>query len=281
MGYIFLGHGWLEAQAGTIPAGMEIVAIPEGTTIQFYADSGQGLVYGSGELDIWEQLQAPWAPLDSTNVTYNLALGNAAELWADELQNDPGFGGHTLIRAGVDGVPDPILMCTGSPDTCPTDPRAVAAGATHTCDGILGTYSGDLYWLACTSFSGVSKDLETAALGGRSTDVVMGANPDWVPDDSDLDAIAAINRENVKATGDEESIDFVIGGWVMLIGDGHTEGYVDYASFQNDVARGSLTVNKGGAFSAGSLDVTGVPPAKQGVVEAAIARFSDKTVNFN
>ncbi len=280
MGYIFLGHGALDVQSGTIPEGMEILAIPQGTTIQFYADSGQGLVYGSGDLDVWEQLQAPWPALDSSNVTYNLSLFSATELWANELKNNPSFGGHTLIRAGVDGVPDPILMCTGSVDTCPTDPRAVATGATHTCDGILGTYSGDLYWLACTSFSGVSKDLETAALGGRSTDVAMGANPDWVPDDSDFDTIAAINRDNVKATADEDSIDFVVGGWVMLIGDGHAEGYVDYAYFQSDAARGQLTVNKGGAFSAGSLDVTGVPPAKQGVVESAVARFSDKTVNF-
>jgi hypothetical protein len=279
MGYIFLGHGWLDVQAGAVPAGMEILAIPKGTTIQFYADSGQGLVYGSGDLDLWEQLQAPWAPLDSTNVTYNFSLGNAAELWAAELQNNPSFGGHTLVRAGVDGVPDPILMCTGSPDTCPTDPRAVAAGATHTCDGILGTYTGDLYWLACTSFSGVSRDVATSALGGRSTDVAMGIDPDWLPGESDFDAIASINRENVKATADQDSIDFVVGGWVMLIGDGHG-GYDDYASFQDDVVRGTLTVNKGGTFSAGSLDVTGVPPAKQGVVESAIARFSDKTVNF-
>jgi len=281
MGYVFLGHGGLEVDAGLIPAGMEIVAIPAGTTIQFYADSGQGLVYGSEDLDIWEQLQAPWPALDSTRVTYNMALSSAKELWADELKNNPSFGGNTLIRAGVDGVPDPLLMCTGTPDTCPTDPRQVATGARHGCDGILGTYDGDLYWLACTSFVGVSKDLETAALGGRSTDVVMGFDPDWVPGEQDFDAIAEVNRANVKSTDDGNSIDFVVGGWVMLIGDGHQESYDQYASFQEDVVHGTLTVNKGGMRSAGSLEVSGVPPAKQGVVEAAIARFSDKTVEFS
>ena len=280
MGYIFLGHGDLDASSSGVDPSMEIVAIPQRTTIQFYADAGQGLVYGSHDLDIWEQLQAPWPALDSTRVTYNLALYNAAELWAEELKNNPSFGGHTLIRAGVDGVPDPILMCSGTPDTCPTDPRAVAAGATHTCDGILGTYSGDLYWLACTSFAGVSKELETVALGGRSSDVDMGFDPEWVPDESDFDAIADVNRDNVKATGDGDSIDVVVGGWVALIGDGHDQAYRNYAEFQTDVANGTITVNKGGVFSAGSLEVTGVPPVKQGVVESAIARFSDKNVDF-
>lgn len=280
MGYILLGHGGLDVTGSGVDPAMEIVAIPQGTTIQFYADSGQGLVYGSHDLDIWEQLQAPWPALDSTRVTYNLALYNAAELWGEELKNNPSFGGHTLLRAGVDGVPDPILLCTGTPDTCPTDPRAVAAGATHNCDGILGTYTGDLYWLACTSFVGVSKDLATAALGGRSTDVAMGFDPDWMPSESDLDAIAAVNRDNVKDTDDGDSIGFVVGGWVMLIGDGHDGTYADYAGFQEDVAHGTLTVHKGGVFSAGSIDVTGVPPAKQGVVESAISRFSDKKINF-
>jgi hypothetical protein len=280
MGYIFLGHGGLDVQSGTIPEGMEILAIPQGTTIQFYADSGQGLAYSSAHLDIWEQLQAPWPALDSTNVTYNLTLYSATELWDEELKNNPSFGGHTLIRAGVDGVPDPILMCTGSVDTCPTDPRAVAGGATHTCDGILGTYSGDLYWLACSSFSGVSGDIVGAAMGGQGSNVVMGEDPDWQPEDADLDAIAQVNRENVKATGDEESIDFVVGGWVMLIGGGHPQNYVNYAGLQSDTVRGQLTVSKGGVFSSGSLEVSGVPAAKQGVVEAAVGRFSDKTVNF-
>ena len=61
---------------------------------------------------------------------------------------------------------------------------------------------------------------------------------------------------------------------------GHEEAHVDYASFQSDVGRGQLTVNAGGAFSAGTLDVTGVPAVKRGVVGVAVARSSDKTVNF-
>ena len=280
MGYILLGHGGLDVDPRVTPKDMEFVAIPRNTTIQFYADAGQGLVYGSHELDIWEQLQAPWPALDSSRVTYNLSLYSAQELWADELKNDPQFGGHTLIRAGVGGVPDPIRMCTGTRATCPTDPRAVAQGATHTCDGILGTYSGDLYWLACTSFENANRAVTDPAMGGMSTDVVMGEDPYWVPGDSDQDAIAEVNRANVKEAEDEDILDFVVGGFAFLVGDGHDQRYVDYASFQEDVVNGKLTVHKGGMLSAGSLEVEGVPASKQGVVEAAVERFSDKEVRF-
>jgi len=280
MGYILLGHGGLDVDPRVTPKDMEFVAIPQGTTIQFYSDSGQGLVYGSHHLDIWEQLQAPWPALDSSRVTYNLSLYNAQELWTDELKNNPSFGGHKLIRAGVDGVPDPIRMCTGTRATCPTDPRQIAAGATHECDGILATYPGDLYWLACTSFSNADKSVTDTAMGGASTDVVMGSDPDWLPDESDFNAIAEVNGRNVKDADDGDVLSYDIGGFVFLIGDGHDSGYADYAAFQEDHVAGKLTVNKGGITSAGSLEVEGVPPAKQGIVEDAVGRFSDKKVRF-
>lgn len=280
MGYILLGHGGLDLDPSATPPDMGVVAIPAGTTIQFYADTGQGLVYGSGHLDIWSQLQAPWPALDATNVTYNLTLYSATELWDDELKNDPDFGGHTLLRAGVDGLPDPIMLCSGSPDTCPTDPRQVAAGAVHGCDGILGRYSGDLYWLACTSLSNASNNESGMVLAGSSTDVVMGEDPDWLPEDADFAAIAEVNRANVKAAGDGDDLDYVIGGFVFLIGDGHDSKHEEYARFQEDIAEGTVTVNKGGAFSAGSLEIAGVPVSKQGVVEDAVGRFSDKEIVF-
>jgi hypothetical protein len=280
MGYILLGHGGLDVDPKVTPKAMEFVAIPQGTTIQFYADAGQGLVYGSRQLDIWEQLQAPWPALDSSRVTYNLCLYSAQELWDDELKNNPQFGGHTLVRAGIGGVPDPVRMCTGTPATCPTDPRAVARGSTHGCDGILGTYAGDLYWLACTSFENASREVTDAALGGSSTDVVMGADPDWLPDEATFTAVAEVNGANIKAASDDEQLDYVVGGFLFLVGDGHERQYATYAEFQEDVVTGKLTVHKGGVFSAGSLEVEGVPPSKQGVVESAVTRFSDKEVSF-
>lgn len=281
MGFILLGHGGLDVDPRVTPKEMEYVAIPQGTTIQFYADSGQGLVYGSYRLDIWEQLQAPWPALDSSRVTYNLSLYNARELWDEELQNDPQFGGHTLVRAGVDGVPDPLRMCTGTPSTCPTDPRAVAKGAKHTCDGILGTYAGDLYWLACTSFMRADASVTNAAMSGLQDNVRMGEDPDWVPSDADLEQVATVNGRNVKDAGDGAILDYQLGGFLFLIGDGHDGQHSAYARFQGDATAGKLTVHKGGILSgAGSLDVEDVAPAKQGVVEAAVAAFSEKEVIF-
>lgn len=280
MGYILLGHGGLDLTPGAFDARMEWVAVPQGTTIQFYADTGQGLVYGSDDLDVWSQLQAPWPAIDSTRVAYNLTLYSARELWDEELKNDPDFGGHTLLRAGVDGVPDPIQLCTGTPDTCPTDPRAVAAGATHGCDGILGTYTGDLYWLACTSLSGASKSTENEVRGGAAGDVVMGQGPDFVPGDQDFDAVAAVNRANVKDTDDGDSVTVDVGGYLALVGDGHDERYQWYVDFFGDKETGQVTVRKGRMFGAGTLEVSGISPSKQGVVEAALNRFSDKDVEF-
>ncbi len=281
MGYILLGHGGLNVDPSVTPKDMEFVAIPSGTTIQFYADAGQGLAYNSTQLDIFAQLQAPWPALDSTRVTYNLALHNAQELWGEELKNSPDFAGHTLIRAGVDGVPDPIRMCTGTRATCPTDPRRIAAGDTHKCDGILARYTGDLYWLACSSIIRADRSVVSAAKGGTSDSVVLGADPDWIPGDSDFDAVAEVNKANVKATDDGDQIAVTVGGFIALIGTGHDQTYLNYAYLQADKAQGTITVNKGGMLSgAGSLDVSGIPPVKQGVVQAAIERFSDKTVNF-
>src|SRR5690242_13861882 len=126
MGYVLLGHGGLDIESGVIPDGMEYVAIPAGTTIQFYSDTGQALAYASKQLDVFAVMNKPWPALDSSRVTYNLSLHSAKELWKEELKNNPSFGGHTLIRAGVDGA-DPMLMCTGTPATCPTDPRQIKA----------------------------------------------------------------------------------------------------------------------------------------------------------
>lgn len=283
MGYIFLGHGDLDLDPSVTRPDMEYVAIPRGTTIQFYTDAGQGLVYGRHDLNVWEQLQAPWPALDSSRVTYNLTLYNARELWDEELKDNPQFGGHTLIRAGVGGVPDPLRMCTGTPTTCPTDPRQVTAGRKHTCDGILAQYVGDLYWLACTSFAaakGTDTSTLNAAIGGRSTDVEMGADPEWIPGDADFRAIAEVNGRNVKAADDGDMIEYLVGGFLCLIGDGHDDAYAVHAEFQEDVAAGKLTVHKGGVFGAGSLDFENVPLTKQGVVQAAVELFSDKEVRF-
>jgi hypothetical protein len=280
MGYILLGHGGLDVDRKRLDPEMEFVAIPAGTTLQFYTDAGQGLVYGARHLDLWEQMQAPWPALDSTRVTYNLTLYSARELWDEELKNNPSFGGHTLVRAGVDGVPDPIRMCTGTRKTCPTDPRQIAGGWKHGCDGILGTYAGDLYWLACSVFENADRQVTDTVMGGRSTDVLMGTDPEWVPGEADQEAIASVNGDNVKAVDDGDELPCQVGGFVLLIGDGHDTEHSAYARFQEDQVAGTVTVHKGGFTDPGSLEFKGIPPSKEGVVESAVSRFSKKEARF-
>lgn len=284
MGYILLGHGGLELDGG-FPEGMGTVAIPAGTTLQCYSDTGQALVYGAKQLDVWEHLATPWPPMDSTNVTYNLTLSSAKELWDEELKNNPSFAGHTLIRAGVDGVPDPIRLCNGTPQTCPTDPRQVAAGRTHTCDGILGTYKGELYWVACTSVEGGDDAVITAARGGTQEDVGLGLNPDQEHDafsddgllEYDVAAADARNQAVLKALDDGEETYFLQGGPVVLIGDGHDNAAIR-ALYVQDYEQGSIRITKGGMLSSGKLIVTGCPD--EAAFEEAIGRISDKSVEF-
>lgn len=249
MGYILLGHGGLDVDPTLAPEGMEIVAIPQGTTIRFYTDPGQQLVYGSRQLDVWEQLDAPWPPLDSGNVTYNLSLHSAWDEWPSDLRNDPRFGGHQLIRAGIGDVPDPIHLCTGTPLTCPTTPAQVAAGQTHTCRGILGLQElqgEDLYWVACTPLDGVDRAVVDAVLEGRPARVLLGEDPDRFPmvAESDLLAISRVNGTNLAHARHGEVLNYYVAGSAFFVGPGHAEEHHAYAVTQEDFHRGRLTVWK-------------------------------------
>lgn len=287
MGYILLGHGWMDVDPALTPPEMELVAIPPGTTIQFYSDAGQGLVYDHEELDLWEQLRPPWPPLDSRHVTYNLTLHSALEYMADDLVNDPQFGGHQLIIPGSFGIPDPIRLCTGTPATCPTDPRAVLVlGATHDCEGLLGRgdLSGDLFWLACTKFEGATVAERRTIDGlraGRPTNVVLGDDPDWVPCQADLTAIDDVNRAQLEGACDGERLHYVLGSSVFLIGQGHDPRYMRFARYQEHSVRNVLVVHKGaGAQRVPGFSVWGLPPQLRALVRSSFARISDRKVRF-
>src|SRR3954471_1972453 len=73
MGIVIFGHGGLDPIA---TKDMEWVAVPAGTTLQFYADAGQTLLTNAGTWERWSaSMDAPWPAIDSTGVTYNLRLG--------------------------------------------------------------------------------------------------------------------------------------------------------------------------------------------------------------
>jgi hypothetical protein len=282
VGYVLLGHGGLHADPAFTPPEMEIVAIPQGTRIQFYCDANQSLTVNAHYFDIWETLQAPWPPLDSSNVTYNLSLQDAEGQWPESLANDPKFGGNTLILPGRNGLSKSIRMCTGNPDSCPTSPEQVARGMTHRCGGILAHLQGDLYWLACTNFVKVPPDNQAAAdavIQGKSRSVVLGSDPDWLPCEMDQETIARVNSANLAAEGHfSGDLPAVLGGSIFLIGSGHEESHWQYANFQDtDTFPVCVRVH---TDNPGLLEVSGVPPWKQEVVRHAVSMLDHMEVIF-
>ena len=87
-----------------------------------------------------------------------------------------------------------------------------------------------------------------------------------------------LNAANLKNTPDEETVHFAQAGAVVLIGEGHPWPLVRFVGSQPSYASGQITVNKGGTFSSGTLDVTGC--TDQANFEAAINRISKKSVQF-
>jgi hypothetical protein len=229
---------------------METVAIPQGTTIQFYIDANQMLAYDSRELDIWERLQAPWPPLDSSRVTYNLTLFSAEDLWAYELMNNPQFGGNEILLPGRN-CPDPAHLCNGTPETCPTKPEQVAEGMTHQCDGILGTVHGDLYWLACAYFMGVAAEAQPAveaAMGDRVRNVTLGDNPDATVSEAERQTIEQMNQIALSYTPSGGVLPYMLAGPVVLIGLGHSPFLENRLlhDYTRDIFQGQIRVLKGG-----------------------------------
>lgn len=124
-------------------------------------------------------------------------------------------------------------------------------------------------------------DPQLAAIPGATGEQNVAAAPAWVPQDPDLATAAEVNGQAIKELDDDESTHFAVGGFLLLIGDGHGDGFVQYVDGQADKATGTVSVRKGGiGRGSGRLTFTGVPPAKQAIVEEAVARFSDKTVRF-
>ena len=84
----------------------------------------------------------------------------------------------------------------------------------------------------------------------------------------------------MKDADDRSPVGFVLGGFALLIGDGHAPRHVDYAAYQVDTVTGTVKVFKGGVFDPGTLEFASVPISKQGLVEVAVRRFSKKKVEF-
>lgn len=113
-----------------------------------------------------------------------------------------------------------------------------------------------------------------------SQDMLDDQEQSWMPQDSDRARITESNQANVKATEDGESVSFVAGNGLVLIGEGHDFGYVRYAGSADDASQGTITVAKAGVFGAGSLEVSGCTATQQNIVREMLESFSNKTVEF-
>ena len=69
------------------------------------------------------------------------------------------------------------------------------------------------------------------------------------------------------------------GGLLVLIGDQHDQNALVYVLRQQGRELGTVLVTKGGAFSKGELQVTGITSQKT-LVSTALEAISDKKVMF-
>ena len=156
----------------------------------------------------------------------------------------------------------------------------------HTCGGILDVGAGDdIFWVACSGFAVNQDDLDAIGLSeglpSEMSATTAGPGRDWTPNDKMLDQITALNTQKVKDTPDGGSISIMVGGPLVLIGEGHAADPVNFVRRQGDFASGTLSVTKGGAFSKGKLEIEGIPGGQQELVVKSIALFSDKKVSFS
>jgi len=290
--YIFLGHGGYNEE-GTDGHPLQIL-IPPDTSLKFYSDAGQALLLPNLVDDTdyekvapaWQQLKDRGNPLTATMPTYNYALYPETSEEANQSAMRADWNGATPIW-----VTEKTYLCAGTPQTCPT---SELIGGTeeevtnperwkHNCTGILGRYGGnnnELHWAACTSFEIARHDLpalDTAAVLGPGAGSVKA---DWIPDDNAYREISNKNAANIKATDNKASASIAVGGVLVLIGEDHDPEPVSYIRRQANMEEGTLTVTKGGAFSAGSIEVKGVSSKNQDLVRASIGEFSDKKVTF-
>lgn len=292
---VILGHGGFDQVAAGFPGE---VLVPPDTTLRFFSDAGQPLLLpakdGRSDYDkvvnVWDHYREQDKPLPARWVTYNF------ELAPDDTQEEYDLGQSLDWGATVVAVPPgggDLRLCTGTADTCPTPALNVQqqqfeAGTgeavpedrwNHHCTGILGQYAGnDIIWMACTGFIRA-----TPQLGSFETSPSYGpasSRADWTPTDADWDSINAKNQQTIKDADDGATLPVYAGGLLLVVGDAHDRWVVDYVRRQQDLEYGDLTVTKGGTFSSGRFEITGIS-AKQSVVEAALQQVSDKKIVFS
>ncbi|MEV6682601.1 hypothetical protein AB0N09_37925 [Streptomyces erythrochromogenes] len=266
MRFVLLGHGHFDAAPGALPPGAsEWVAIPQGITLRFFSDAGQGLVLGHTELGMWDQLTMHMDPLDSTNVVYNFTLSAAWDKPAFREKWQLGEG--EPIRPGVDNRPEQMMLCTGNPGPCPTNPEEVANNDTHHCDGILGLeefQNSELLWVACTGILHHADETVIAgALEGMPNGVRLGNHPDQI---IDLNGINYRNHANITKPTRPVTLDYWVAGPMILIGPGHDQDTLAYMAAQHDFHQGTCQIDL--SFGHRVATFPDLPPERRGFVDS-------------
>jgi hypothetical protein len=172
----------------------------------------------------------------------------------------PGLIGHlTANQADLDDIMASIEEVPGYGDALD---EAAVAGAQ-----------------AFTTALDSAPDQVKKALRTRPIVAAAASSGDWQPDDAALDQITQRNSAAVKATAGGNTVSIEAGGLLVLIGDQHDQKALVYVLRQQGHELGTVLVTKGGAFSKGELQVTGITSQKT-LVNTALEAISDKKVIF-
>jgi hypothetical protein len=166
--------------------------VPEGTTVRFYGRDGAylgttaalaGLASGAGG-----------SPTDS--------YASGAEIWNYHLyaEDDRGIaqymtvdpGGHTMVFCGPN-FPNDTPLCKSV--------LACQQHGAHTCDGVLGRYSGDLVVLACRGVDEAVGTVSDSQFGGDADDPLADLR-------SEMGQWVTAFLERAKADPDAAEVEF-------------------------------------------------------------------------
>jgi hypothetical protein len=298
--YIFLGHGGLDTGSTDYP-GMGEILIPKDTTLKVYSDPGHTLsipatVEGgktlsdyrtiAGRVNGWQGWQEAKGEMGFQRPCYNFRLTPETHEEERLLAESLDWGGAQVIS--LPKGTQPFYLCQGTPDSCPTPALLTSTDEAvitnpkrweHDCEGILGQYGGsgnNLFWMVCTSLLRNTLQEWKDLLGG---DDRLDDQRDWTPDAGARTQIKTTNQKAVKSTDNGGEVDIYACDDLVLIGNDHGDGPMSYLNRADGREKGKLVVTKGGAFSRGKVEITGITKFQK-EVEEAIEDFSKKGVKF-
>lgn len=263
------------------------VVVPQGTTVQLHSDLGEGLRFGPPQYAMWQQLFSA-TPQEAGSTVANIALRHGDGVAHESLGAQADFLEHELVRPGLDGVPDPLLLCTGTPDTCSADVQGV-----HSCDGALARYPGELHVVVCAALHPVDGDpaRSLTTLWNPRTDPepedwgsVEPMEVEWRPRAEDLRRVAAYNQR-LLGDGYGKELYYLFGGRLLLFSatksfDQYATECTGYVWRQATVVQGTLTHHWGGGIITDVVEVKGAPRKEHAAIKRAVHGFHLCSVIF-